>query len=140
MILEWLLERRNPGPLGDVDVGAPEEGRVPRWYRIARFILATVIVVTAVRLIADSTSPVMASLAFAAYLIAGYVVHPKPDTSDTGILGFIDHPFKWSDDVNRLLLTLQLLLFPGRITATAIRDLLGLAVGRRRLRGSESPR
>jgi len=61
-------------------------------------------------------------------------VRPQPDYSNTGLFGFIDHPFRWSDDANRFLVFVRVLLFPGRIAAAAIRDVLAIALGRRRLR------
>ncbi len=134
MNLEWLFERR-PGPVGDVEMGAPREGRLPGWHRIVRILLAAAITSVAVRLIVDAEHRVVASAIFVVYVLAGYVIHPKPETTNTGLLGFIDHPFRWSDDVNRLLVGLRIVLFPGLITATAIRDIFGGVFTRRRLRG-----
>ncbi|PCJ58161.1 MAG: hypothetical protein COA79_14170 [Planctomycetota bacterium] len=48
------------------------------------------------------------------YCLAGYFIKPKPDTSDMGYAGgLIDNPFSFSDDVNRGLLTLKIILIPG---------------------------
>ena len=56
------------------------------------------------------------------------------DSSNTGYLGFLDHPLRWTDDLNRFLVLLRIVLLPGRIAAAAIRDLVAIAFGRRRLR------
>lgn len=36
--------------------------------------------------------------------------------------GLIDHPFRYSDDINRLLIFLSLLLLPGRMVAMGLID------------------
>jgi hypothetical protein len=62
----------------------------------------------------------------AAYLIVSYMVQPHSDTDDLGWCGgLMDNPFSFSDDVNRGLLVLGLLLLPGRIVSEL---LVGAAV------------
>lgn len=42
-------------------------------------------------------------------------VHPYADTSNLGWLGgLVDDPFRWSDDWNRSMIFLKILLMPGR--------------------------
>jgi hypothetical protein len=55
----------------------------------------------------------------AAYSLLGYFVRPDPDMGNIG-----HHPFRVSDGENRLLLLMALLLFPGRLVAETIVDLL----------------
>jgi hypothetical protein len=72
-----------------------------------------------------SSGPVLgAGLFFTGlYLLAAYLIHPKPDTSNVGWLGgFIDHPFRYSDDINRALVFLLILLWPGRLVANGLVD------------------
>lgn len=60
----------------------------------------------------------------AAYLVAAYLLRPSPDYSNIGFLGgLIDHPFRYSDDINRFLMFLLAFLWPGRFVATAIMDI-----------------
>jgi hypothetical protein len=134
VLLEWIFERRKPAPIGHVDMAAPHTTGLPLWQLLLRFAFAGLILATAVRVILSADHRPIAILAFVAYLVAGYFVRPQPDYSNTGILGFIDHPFRWSDDANRFLVFLRIVLLPGRITAAAVRDLLAIALGRRRLR------
>jgi hypothetical protein len=139
VLLEWLFERR-PGPVGSVDVTAPYTEALPLWQLLLRFAFAAIVVATAARVIMGADQPLMGSIAFVTYLLAGYLVRPRPDHTNTGILGFVDHPLKWTDDVNRFLIFLRVVLLPGRITAAAIRDVFAIALGRRRLRPPAEPR
>jgi hypothetical protein len=46
-----------------------------------------------------------------AYLILSYFVHPRAETGNMGWLGgLVDNPFRLTDDVNRWLVVLELLL------------------------------
>ncbi len=60
---------------------------------------------------AIATSLRDAAMPLAIYLLISGVVRPRPDTTNVGWLGgLVDHPFRWSDDVNRLLILLLVLL------------------------------
>jgi hypothetical protein len=134
LLLEWIFERREPGPIGRVDVAPPYTAALPLWQLLLRFAFAAVVIVIAIRVILSAGNRSMAILIFVTYLLAGYFLRPRPDHSNTGVLGFIDHPLKWTDDANRFLVFLRAILLPGRLTAAAIRDLVAIAFGRRRLR------
>ena len=133
MLLEWICERK-PGPVGRVDVETPYTAALPLWQLLLRFAFAALILGTAARVILSADNRPMAALTFVVYLVAGYFVRPQPDHSNTGFLGFLDHPLRWTDDLNRFLVFLRIVLLPGRIAAAAIRDLVAIACGRRRLR------
>jgi hypothetical protein len=46
-----------------------------------------------------------------------------PDEEETPLPGgFVDHPFRFSDDISRFLIVLLVILWPGRFVATAIAD------------------
>lgn len=48
------------------------------------------------------------------YCLIAYFIHPEPDTDDMGLLGgMVDNPFSYSDDHNRFLMFLKLILIPG---------------------------
>ncbi len=50
-----------------------------------------------------------------AYCVAAYFVRPLPRHDRLGLLdGMLDHPFRYSDDVNRALLWSAAVLWPGR--------------------------
>ena len=61
------------------------------------------------------------------YLILGFFVQPEPDTEDMGWFGgLINNPFRITDNFNRFLLFLKLLLLPGRLVAQAIMNFINL--------------
>ncbi len=58
------------------------------------------------------------------YLCVGYLLRPAPDTSNLGWFGgLMDDPFRASDDWNRFLLYLKILLLPGRLLAVGVMDM-----------------
>ena len=68
-------------------------------------------------------------------LFVAYFVNPKPDPSNVGWAGgLIDHPFRWSDDQNRMLLALNVVLLPGRLAVAGVRDVVRLAEQRLEIR------
>jgi hypothetical protein len=59
------------------------------------------------------------------YLWAGYHIRPQPDDHNLGLLGgVIDDPFRYTDNLNRLLVALWLFLLPGRFIAESLMELL----------------
>ena len=71
-------------------------------------------------------------IALGVYGAIGYWVSPRPNYQNVGFFGgVIDHPFRWSDDYNRTLGVLRILLWPGRFVSVSLRDLLRLARGKR---------
>lgn len=128
-LLEWLGETCSPGPIGDVHVGRGRRKRVTRRYVLATGVLSLLLLggSTWLMLGREGASTWLVLVGVAAYLVAAYFVHPKPETSNLGWLGgLVDHPFRWSDDANRLLLLLLMLLLPGRFVAESLVDLCAL--------------
>lgn len=125
-LLEWLGERRNPGPVGSLDLQEDEpHTRTP--YARARGAVAATLLGVALYGLYDSATSVEHGLTMlailAVYLGVAFTLEPRPDTSNMGWAGgVIDHPFRWSDDANRFLLFLRVLLFPGRFVTRGIRD------------------
>ncbi len=61
------------------------------------------------------------------YCIFGYLIIPKPDYENIGWLGgLMDHPFRFSDDLNRMLIFLSIVLYPGRFIATTVMNWIWL--------------
>ena len=55
------------------------------------------------------------------YLAIAYFINPKPDMDNVGFFGgLMDHPFRFSDDINRYLLGLKIILWPGRFVSQSI--------------------
>jgi hypothetical protein len=132
-LLEWLGERENPGPTGLLHYGARARPARSRGVILVRLVLAAaaltgwlafVIVTLAEKRFEPAAWWVGGTLA---YLLAGYHIHPEPDRENLGWWGgVIDHPLRWSDDVNRLLLLASIVLWPGRFVSESLRQSLSL--------------
>ena len=127
-LLEWLFEPANPGPVGKVEINSlkqDDDPEPPRKWLIyiaavvglcfagfgVYWILNTLIHIGPVRTLGRLGLVVL-------YLATGLLVRPAPDTTNMGWLGgLMDHPFRISDDFNRLLLFTQVILFPGKVIA-----------------------
>ena len=132
-LFEWLGESFNPGSVGSVDVGGQNRSDRSRAMVIVSFLLATallggwVYLVLAVFEVRSAAGLVAIGVATLVYLGLGYFVHPKADTSNLGWLGgTMDHPFRYSDDLNRGLLGLMIVLLPGRFVSEGVVDMVRL--------------
>ncbi|MCI0693323.1 hypothetical protein L0337_15125 [candidate division KSB1 bacterium] len=128
-IFEWFGESYNPGPAGSVEFGNRKRPKRPRYQVMARFTIALVLLGPACYLIFsnvdNANAKAIAIVLGIAYLALGYFVHPAPDTSNLGWFGgLIDHPFRYSDDVNRFLIVLEFFLLPARFVAESIVDFI----------------
>lgn len=131
-LLEWLGESRNPGPVGDVESGAPLPTPGSARVLYARAIIGGIILVGGLYLATRSENRIVGFMLLAVYLVLAYFVNVQPDYSNVGWLGgIIDHPFRWSDDMNRGLVFVKIALFPGRFAAMSVRDAIVRARGRR---------
>lgn len=132
-LLEWLGESYNPGPVGQVEVGGRGRGGRPRSGVLVCFGVAALLLGFWIYLvlgfweIRSAAGLGWIALATGVYLLAGYTVHPTPDYSNVGWLGgLFDHPFRYSDDINRFLIFLTVLLWPGRFVSESLVDMVGL--------------
>jgi hypothetical protein len=137
-LLEWLGERRSPGPLGTVESGPPEPGNWHPGFIVVCGVIAAAMLSGAIGWlfsVIDSRGDFALSVFLVAlYCALGYWINPRPDYSNVGLLGgVVDHPFKWSDDYNRWLVFLRILLWPGRFISVSLRDVVLVARGRRTL-------
>lgn len=135
-MFEWLGESWNPGPSGRLELnGDAPVRRIWLPFTLVRFSLTVGLlpVVVGAALWAGSGEPFQgfaAGAVYVAYLVVGYVIRPNPDTSNVGMLGgLVDHPFRVSDDWNRFLVMLGLLLFPGYLLARPIAELFAYLSG-----------
>jgi hypothetical protein len=69
-----------------------------------------------------------------AYALVGHFVRPQADTSNLGWAGIFDNPFRYSDDINRFLLFLSILLWPGRFVIESLIDVFALSLRAHRKR------
>ena len=133
---EWFGESRQPGPIGTIERGVPDPGHWHPRVILARAIAAAILlagVLTGIVWFTDGTGEaVVAFLVVGAYCSAGYWYAPRPDLENVGWLGgLVDHPFRWSDDVNRGLLVLRVVLGPGRFVTVSLRDAFRYRRGQR---------
>lgn len=131
-LFEWFGESVDPGERGSLEVKVDRISKVWVGFMLIRFGL-TLGLFFGLPLTAtfwfgvaemNPTAGLITAAAFLLYLVVGYFVRATPDTSNLGLFGgLVDHPFRWSDDWNRNLLGLQLLLFPGYVLARPVAEL-----------------
>lgn len=125
-MFEWIGESINPGPVGDFEGRPPEVVR----HRVVSFFMGligwTLLGVwiyflwrwTGIDHVRWFAAGLIATFI---YLVVGYFIMPRPDFSNMGWFGgLLDNPLRYSDDLNRTLLLLRVLLLPGRLTAMAL--------------------
>ncbi|WP_421945338.1 hypothetical protein [Pedobacter sp.] len=128
-IFEWLFEMNSPGPTGDFESGHHRLNWPRIWIVIAG--LSSLLFVGFVIYIGpfnrflhfDAINAVLLTGLIIGYLLVSYYIYPKPNLDNLGFLGFIDNPFRYTDDINRYLLWSQIILFPGKILAIPIVNL-----------------
>lgn len=132
-LFEWLGESYNPGPVGTVDIGGRGRKNRPRIAVLVCFGVSVLLLglwiylVLGAWAIRSAGGLVGITVSTVLYFLLGYAVHPKPDTSNVGWLGgLFDHPFRYSDDVNRFLIFLTILLWPGRFVSGSLVDMVRL--------------
>ena len=130
-LLEWFFEPTNPGPVGNVEIDSPEEPddqEPPRrwliWLAIAIGLLLCGVGLWWVfyNLRYVSSGQIVLKLCWLTlYILASYKITARPDYSNVGWLGgLFDNPFRISDDYNRWLIYLQVLLLPGKLMAYSV--------------------
>lgn len=123
-LIEIIGEIIRPGKIGTVDITKRKnEKRIVML--IVKTILSIAIVTFLYYLIFGFSFQLKGVLLYVAvmavYSIAGYLILPKPDYSNVGWLGGVfDNPFKISDDFNRMLVFVMVILMPGRLISTTV--------------------
>jgi hypothetical protein len=133
--LEWLGESHNPGAVGTIDVGVRRRRERPRIGVLVCFVLAVLLlvlwiyVVLGVWQIRSAAGLAGIVLGTVCYLLVAYAVRPAPDASNIGWMGgLFDHPFQYSDDINRFLNFYTLLLLPGRFVSESLVEMRRFAI------------
>ena len=121
---DWL----EPGPVGTLETG--KRKREPREQSdiVARFAIAVVLLGVWLFFILTNLRPgssiLIRILATAIYLMISYAVHPEADTSNLGWFGgLVNNPFRFSDNINRFLVFLKIILWPGRFVSESLVDM-----------------
>src|SRR5262245_30819608 len=107
------------GEVGSVELGGGDAPRPSLGWTLVKVAVAVALVVGAWRLAVSFEWPLgdpRLQGAAVSYLLLAWLIRPAPDTSNLGWFGgLVDDPFRVTDDWNRLLLWLGLLLLPGRV-------------------------
>jgi len=130
---EWLGESYDPGAPGVTEFGPRQRGKPSRLSVLVRAFIS-LLLLGGIAFVMHQKMGIRefhlyrnTLVAVGFYSLVAYHVHPEPDTSNMGWLGgLIDHPFRYTDDANRFLLFLLILLFPGRFWSEALVDLFRL--------------
>ncbi len=133
-LFEWLFDSQNPGPAGSI-----EEHENPQSTSSSiPVILYLLLAITALGIpfyLADFPTNwqqrwglyLSIWIGEIIYLILGFFVNARPNTSNVGWFGgLIDNPFRISDDFNRFLAVLKIILLPGRLIGLAIMNFISL--------------
>ncbi len=134
-LFEWLGEMFNPGPVGDIKFGGRGSDEKRPWAIVFYFCL-TILMIGGIYYLVHAIIGFVSfkSIAYTAagvflYCLVSYFISPQADTSNIGWLGgLVDHPFRYSDDLNRWLLFFALILFPGLFIAQSIVDFVRFVV------------
>lgn len=126
LIGEWI----NPGKVGTVDISKGEKEKHLGLLMVKTF-LSTVIIGGLYWLILGLSFHVKELLSFIAgitvYSTVSYFISPRPDYSNIGWAGgLFNNPFRISDDMNRMLIFIMVLLMPGRLISTTVLSLIDL--------------
>jgi hypothetical protein len=129
-IFEYLFERRNPSNVGNIERNnqSPKNVTMPvlifKWF-ISIGMMYGLFYIT-VRQNFSAVNMLLYIIILFGYCSLSYKFIPKPDTSNIGLFGgMFDHPFRYTDDINRVLIILLVLMYPGRfITITIIQIIM----------------
>lgn len=136
-LFELLGEKKNPGSIG----GFEKSSRVKIDLNLSTLLLKTIPLVGALTWIYITVSDRTFNLKLLAIMImilflyglAGYWINPKPDYNNIGWLGgLIDHPFRFSDDINRHLIFMKIFLLPGRALASIFMSWVHFVLNKKR--------
>lgn len=123
-LIEFIGESIKPGKIGTVDITKGKKEK-RKGMLIVKTILSIAIVTVLYYMIFGRSFHLKEALLFAvvmvAYSITSYFISPKPDYSNVGWFGGVfDNPFKISDDINRMMVFIMVILLPGRLISTTV--------------------
>ena len=128
-LFEWMWERNQRSRSGHIE--SYEQKNTPRLSRkrvVFNFILTLIVLTLPFLWFEESMFAVpnkyLLVLALeTVYIFAGYHINPQPNSDNYGWAGgLIDNPFRISDDINRFLLSLRIILYPGRMFGVFIKQ------------------
>ena len=125
---EWIGEEYNPGNIGDVGTYDNRRSRT-RLSAIITGVISLAVLSIPFVLILRSRGLDWKYIGICAvftsfYLVFSYRVKPRPDTENIGWFGgMVDNPLRYSDDINRFLWFLRMVLTPGRLVGIGLVDM-----------------
>ena len=128
-LIEWLFERNNPHPIGEIkDRQKPDEGEPINW---AMLIIGQIFFWGIIFIVSKTTFfegdiiwILIKSGILILYLLISYQFDIQPDYNNVGLLGgLMNHPFRYSDNMNRYLIFFKIILFPRYIMAGSFIEL-----------------
>lgn len=126
-IFEIIGEFINPGPVGKVYLNDDDYNIRQKLIPI-RFIVSLIIIGLIEYLLIfqtnfdnDSAYVLKVNIGLFIYLLISLFINIKPDYDNLGWVPFlINNPFRFSDNINRFLVILNLLLNPGKFISKSI--------------------
>ncbi|GAB4009599.1 hypothetical protein GCM10028808_18750 [Spirosoma migulaei] len=130
-LLEWVFEPLNPGPVGKLEVNPPEpdddDDPPKKWLIWLSIIIGLLLLGIGLywvfyNLFYVGARLVLFKLCFLVlYVLISHSVTATPDYTNVGWLGgLVDNPFRISDDYNRWLVFIQVILLPGKLIAYSL--------------------
>lgn len=124
-MFEYFFERKRPKTVGSIDKNKKSIPPIRTPLLLFKLVvsigmLAGIFYATLFQNL-NIINTIIFIIALLIYCFISYNYIPQPNYSNMGLFGgLIDHPFKFSDDVNRMLRLLLVLLYPGRFIATTM--------------------
>ncbi len=117
-LFEWVGDLLRPKRTGRVEIGESKSTGSP--LVVSLCFLVSLAILGAIFVYLPFDGLLLFGITMA-YLLIAYFVLPEPDYGNMGWFGgLMDNPFRISDDLNRFLFFLRVLLIPGRFMARSI--------------------
>ncbi len=126
-IFEIIGELINPGSIGKMDF-IDNEHKVRQKFIPIRFTISLIIITIFEYLLVFQTDYysdfiyiLKVNSFLVVYLLIAYIIRIKPDYDNLGWIPFlINNPFRFSDNINRFLVILNVLFMPGKYISKSI--------------------
>jgi len=127
-IFEWLFERKNPHPVGEMSGFDNQRTRSKLSCIVTGIIAIGAIISVPILYMTRVEEPDwgIAAVIFIGeclYITIGYKIKSSPNYDNVGWAGgMFDNPFRYTDDLNRMLLFFKVVLMPGRVLGIGVVD------------------
>ena len=127
--LEWLGDAIKAGPVGYIQTGS--RAGDARWQPRARWLIWLLTLIGLgflgglIYLVASGKDLITSILFAVIYLVVAWFFTPVPDHTNIGWAGgLINNPFRFSDNANRFLAFLAVVLLPGKLIVYAVQTVI----------------